>query len=179
MLGVAELDFEATFRRSSQSMIPLLKLVVAWGPVEDSGVMVEMTSASGQTRDQIQLLLLLKQPSSYKINRLRTLNQYVRNPWLMLVGRVFARVDIPDEPGVDIILFGDYRAHDMIAALSLLRYAEGEVTRYRDSDLLASFLESQERTVVSYLITSLVLCMLCSTIACLIIYCRWGGRFWR
>jgi len=95
------------------------------------------------------LLLLLKQLSSDRINRLRMLDKYIRNPWLRLVAKVAARVDIPDGPGVNIRLFGDHRVHNMIAALSLLRYAEGEVTRYRESYLLASFLESQERIISS------------------------------
>ena len=92
------------------------------------------------------LLLLLKQG---RMNRPRMLNTHLRNPWLRLVARVVARVDTPDGPGVNIRLFGDHRVHNMIAALSLLRYTEGEVTRYRESDLLASLLESQERIISS------------------------------
>jgi len=95
------------------------------------------------------LLLPLKQLSSNRINQLRTLDKYLRNPWLRLVARVVARVDILDEPGVDIRLFGDHRVHNMIAALSLLRYEEGEVTQYSESYLLASFLGSQERIISS------------------------------
>ena len=68
---------------------------------------------------------------------------------MRLVARVAARLDIPDGPGLPMWLFHDHRVHNMIAALSLLRYTEEEVTHYTESFLLASFLESQELVISS------------------------------
>ena len=108
------------------------------------------------------LLLLSKQLPLPRINELQNRNLKLTNPWLKLAARVIAQLDIPDESGMDIVLFYDHRVHNMVAALSLLRYVEGKVTLYTESHLLASFLESQElvisllaleyylRTIISY-----------------------------
>jgi len=60
---------------------------------------------------------------------------------------VVARLDIPDGCGVPIGFLYDNRVHNMIAALSLLRYADGKVTQYTESLLLATFLESREPAI--------------------------------
>jgi len=46
-------------------------------------------------------------------------------------------------------LLYDHRVRNMIAALSLLRYARGDVTHYTESLLLASFLQSRELPISS------------------------------
>jgi hypothetical protein len=73
----------------------------------------------------------------------------LRNPWLRLAARVAAQRDIPDGYDVPMGLFHDHRVHNMIAALSLLRYTEGRVTEYTESLLLGSFLESREFAISS------------------------------
>jgi hypothetical protein len=73
----------------------------------------------------------------------------LRNPWLRLAARVAAQRDIPDGYDVPMGLFHDHRVHNMIAALSLLRYTEGLVTQYTESLLLGSFLESRESAISS------------------------------
>jgi hypothetical protein len=62
---------------------------------------------------------------------------------------VIARLDIPNGSGLPTGLFNDHRVHNMIAALSLQRYTEGNVTQYTESLLLASFLESRELAISS------------------------------
>ena len=86
----------------------------------------------------------------------------LNNPWLRLASRVDARLDIPDENSIPTGLCFNHRVHNMIAALSLLRYTGGWITKYRESLLLASFLQSREfsistvaleyymRTILSY-----------------------------
>ena len=82
------------------------------------------------------LLMLSKNLSSYKIRQLQKLDLKIKNPWLRLTARVVARLDIPDEFSLPMGLCFDHRVHNMIAALSLLRYTKGNV--------LASFLQSRE-----------------------------------
>ena len=90
------------------------------------------------------LLMLSKNLSLYEIGRIQTLDLKLKNPWLRLAARVTARLDIPDEFSLPMGLSYDHRFHNMIAALSLMRYTEGEVTKYTESLLLASFLQSRE-----------------------------------
>jgi hypothetical protein len=72
-----------------------------------------------------------------------------KNRWLWLAARVAAKLDIPDGSYLPMGLFHDHRVHNMIAALSLLRYARGDVTHYTESFHLASFLQSREPEISS------------------------------
>jgi hypothetical protein len=108
------------------------------------------------------VLMLSKHVPSDTIEELKKVNLELKNPWLRLAARVVARLDIPDESGLPTGSFYDHRVHNMIAALSLLRYTTGTVTEHNECHLLESFLESQElfissvglehymRTAVSY-----------------------------
>ena len=73
----------------------------------------------------------------------------LNNPWLRLTARVMGQLDIPDGSYISIELLHDHKVHTIIAAQSLLRYAEGRVTQYTESFLLASFLQSQEISISS------------------------------
>ena len=95
------------------------------------------------------LLMLSKHMNSEEIEGLQNLNLDLRNPWLSLTARVIAQRDIPDGFGLPIGLVCDRRLHNMISALSLLRYTQGNVTHYTESLLLASFLQSQEFSISS------------------------------
>ena len=95
----------------------------------------------------LAMLLLLE---SYDIEGLRRLSLKLKNPWLKVAARVVARLDIPDEPSLHIRPFPVHKVHNMIAALSLRRYTEGESTQFTQSILLASFLESGEFVVSSF-----------------------------
>ena len=79
------------------------------------------------------LLMLSKGLLSDTIQGRQNLNLSLKNPSLQLTARIVARLDIPDGPGVPMDLFHDYRVHNMIAALSLLRYTGGKVTQYTES----------------------------------------------
>ena len=83
------------------------------------------------------------------IEELKDLNLELKNPWLRLAARVIARLDIPDGSGLPIGSLHDHRVHNMIAALSLLRYTQGTVTQYTEFVLLSSFLESREISISS------------------------------
>ena len=95
------------------------------------------------------LLMLSKNLPSNTIEDMQNLNLELKNPWLRFTARVVTQLDIPDDSGVPMGLFRDRRAHNMIAALSLLRYTEGKVTQYTESVLLASFLQSRELVISS------------------------------
>ena len=95
------------------------------------------------------VLMLSKNLSSDEVEELQNLNLELKNPWLRLAARVVARLDIPDGSGLPMGLFHGHRVHNMIAALSLLRYTEGKVSHYTESLLLASFLKSQELVISS------------------------------
>ena len=94
------------------------------------------------------LLMLSKTLSSDRIWRLRDPTLKIQNPWLNLVARMAARRDITDEFTLPTGLRYNHRFHNMLAALSLLRYTGGEVTQFRES-LLASFLQSREFAISS------------------------------
>ena len=97
------------------------------------------------------LLLLSKNQDPRVVQQLQGTDLKLRNPWLQLVAHVIARRDITDESGMDFELFPDHRVHNMIAALSLLRYVEGKVihSTARESLLLASFLPLREFVISS------------------------------
>ena len=95
------------------------------------------------------LLMLSKDLRSGALQEWRDLSLALKNPSLRLTARVIARLDIPDGSGVPMDLFYDHRVHNMIAALSLLRYTAGKVTQYTESLLLASFLQSRELAISS------------------------------
>ena len=95
------------------------------------------------------LLMLSKNLLSSAIQAPRGLILQLKNPWLRLAARLAVRLDIPDGSGVPMDLFHDHRVHNMIAALSLLRYTGGTVTQYTESLLLASFLRSRELAISS------------------------------
>ena len=107
------------------------------------------------------LLLLSKNLDPRVEQQLQGTDLKLRNPWLQLVANVIARRDIPDDSGTDFEPFHDHRVHNMIAALSLLRYSEGKVIHHiaRESLLLASFLPSKEFTI-----SSLALCHYLGTV---------------
>jgi hypothetical protein len=93
--------------------------------------------------------MLSKHVSSDTIEELKNVIPRLKNPWLRLAARVVARLDIPDVPGLPMGSFYDYRIHNMIAALSLLRYTQGTVSQYTEFALLESFLEYRELFISS------------------------------
>ena len=93
------------------------------------------------------VFMLSKHVPSDTIERLKNVNQELKNPWMRLVARVAARMDIPDGPGLPMGSFYDHRVHNMIAALSLLRYMRGAVSQYTELLRLESFLESRELSI--------------------------------
>jgi len=108
------------------------------------------------------LLVLSKQLPSSRIKELQDRNFKLKNPWLGLAARVITRLDNPDGPAIDMVSFNDRRVHNMFAALSLLRYSNGDVPHYTEALFLASFLKPWElaistlalkyylRTIISY-----------------------------
>ena len=95
------------------------------------------------------VFMLSKRVPSSTIEELKNVESELKNPWLRLAARVVARLDIPDGLGLPMGSFGDYRVHNMIAALSLLRYTQDTVTQYTEFLLLESFLESRELSISS------------------------------
>ena len=89
------------------------------------------------------LLPLSKSLPSRKMNHFQNRSLKLKNPWLKLAARV------PDESVLDVRTFIDHRVRNMIAALSLLRFAEGTATQSVESVFLASFLESREFVIPS------------------------------
>jgi hypothetical protein len=69
--------------------------------------------------------MLSKHVPSDTIEELKKVNLELKNPWLRLAARVAGRLDIPDGLGLPTESFYDHRVHNMIAALSLLRYTQG------------------------------------------------------
>jgi hypothetical protein len=95
------------------------------------------------------VFMLSKHVSSDAVEGLKSVNLESKNPWLRLAARVVARLDIPDGLGLPMGSFYDHRVHNMIAALSLLRYTQETVTQYTEFLLLESFLESRELSISS------------------------------
>jgi hypothetical protein len=95
------------------------------------------------------VLMLSKHLGPYTIGKLQNLDLGLENSWLRLIARVIARLDIPDGFGLPLELYYEHRVYNMIAALSLLEYTQGEVTQYTESLLLASFLKSRELSISS------------------------------
>jgi len=95
------------------------------------------------------VFMLTKQVPSYTVEGSKDVILGLKNPWLRLAARVVARLDIPDGSGLPMGSFYDHRLHNMIAALSLLRYTQGTITHYTESHLLESFLESRELSISS------------------------------
>ena len=95
------------------------------------------------------MFMLSKCVPSDTIERLKNVNLELKNPWLRLAARVAARLGIPDESGLPMGSFYDYRLHNMVAALSLLRYTQGTVSQYTELLCLESFLESRELSISS------------------------------
>ena len=95
------------------------------------------------------LLVLSKHLCPYTRRKMQNGNIELKNPWLSLAARVVAQLDIPDEYGFPMGLFYEHRVHNMIAALSLLRYSQGHATHYTEPLLLASFLQSREFVISS------------------------------
>jgi hypothetical protein len=101
----------------------------------------------------VAVLLMLSQHEHlvfWAPERLQSLNLNLKNPWLRLTARVVAQLDISNDSGIFLGPFYDQRVYNMIAARSLLRYANGTVTHYTESLLLASFLVSQEFSITSF-----------------------------
>jgi len=95
------------------------------------------------------LLVLSEHLDVFAIEQLEKLDLELEDPCSKLVARAVARLDIPDGSGLSIELFSDHRIQNMIAARSLLRYEWVGVTRYTESLLLASFLQSRELAISS------------------------------
>ena len=95
------------------------------------------------------MFMLSKHVPSDAMEGLKNVNQELNNPWLRLAARVVAGMDIPDGPGLPMGSFCDHRVHNMIAALSLLRYTRGAVSQYTELLRLESFLESRELSISS------------------------------
>jgi hypothetical protein len=95
------------------------------------------------------VFMISKHLPSVTIEELKNVNLELKNPWLRMAARVIARLDIPDGSGLPIGSFYDHRVHNMMAALSLLRYTRGTVTQYTGFLLLESFLESGELPIFS------------------------------
>jgi len=95
------------------------------------------------------VVMLSKYIPADTINALKDVNLELKNPWLRLAGRVVARQDIPDGPSLLMVSFREHRVHNMIAAMSLLRYTQGTVSQYTEFVLLESFLESRELSISS------------------------------
>jgi len=95
------------------------------------------------------VFMLSKHVPSDTIEGLRNVVPKLKNPWLRLAARVVARLDIPDGSDLSMGSFYDHRVHNMIAALSLLRYTQGKVSQYTEFVLLESFLDSRELCITS------------------------------
>jgi hypothetical protein len=95
------------------------------------------------------VFMLSKHVPSDTIEGLKDVNLEFKNPWLRLAARVVARLDIPDGSGLPMGGFYDHRVHNMIAALSLLRYTQGTVSQYTEFVFLESFLELREISISS------------------------------
>ena len=104
----------------------------------------------GQTPDPYFLATLLLVSEDLHRRQLENFQDpSYRNPWLTLTGRVIAELDIPDGLSSVMEPFYDHKVCNMIAAQTLLRYAQGIVTQYTEPLLLASFLQSREVTISS------------------------------
>jgi hypothetical protein len=95
------------------------------------------------------VFVLSKDVLSGTIERLKNVVPGLKNPLLRLAARVVARQVIPDHPGLPMRSFCDHRVHNMIAALSLLRYTQETISQYAEFVLLESFLESRELCISS------------------------------
>jgi hypothetical protein len=95
------------------------------------------------------LLVLSNHFSSSIKRRIQKRKIDIKNHWLRLAARVTAQLDIPDGTDLPMGLFHNHQIHNMIAAMSLLRYARGNVTHYTESFLLSSFLQSREFVISS------------------------------
>ena len=109
-------------------------------------------SQSPDPKHFVILLLLSKNRPSGVGHLPRSLHLPLRNSWLRLAAKVIARVNIPDESGLNNVLFHDHRVHNMIAALSLRRHPARKPCpnyQYMEPLLFASFLESRELAISS------------------------------
>src|SRR5258706_9167837 len=95
------------------------------------------------------LFMLSKQVPSNQLEELKKVDLELKNPRSRLAARVVARLDFPDGSELPMGSFGDHRVHNMIAALSLLRYTQGTVDQYTEFLFLGSFLESREISISS------------------------------
>ena len=95
------------------------------------------------------LLMLSKHMNSWEIEQLKHRTLDLRNPWLRLIARVAAELDILDGFCLPMGLSYDHRVHNMIAAHSLLPYTRRNDTHYTNALLLASFLQSRELSISS------------------------------
>ena len=95
------------------------------------------------------VFMLSKHVPSDTIEGLKNVNQELKKPWMRLAARVVARLDIPDGSDLPMGSLYDHRVHNMIAALSLLRYTQGTVSQYTELLRPESFLESREFSISS------------------------------
>jgi len=139
----------------TQELIPIMR----YSMLDGDGVFLEelLRNYERRLRDSENpdpsffaiVFMLSKHVPSDTIEELKTVHLDLKNPWLRLAARVVARLDIPDRLGLPTASFHDHRVHNMIAALSLLRYTDGTVTEYTEFLLLESFLESRELAISS------------------------------
>jgi hypothetical protein len=104
---------------------------------------------ASETPDPNFLAIVFMLSKHVQSEPIEELNLELKNPWLRLAARVVARQDIPDGSGLPMEPFRDHRVHNMIAALSLLRYTQRTVSQYTELVLLESFLESREISISS------------------------------
>ena len=94
------------------------------------------------------LLLLSKHLSDNVRSQLQSLGPNLRNPWLQYAAYLIAERLIPDGSCLDIMTSPDQKVHNMLGALSLLRYSEGDVYSAHDRyPSLNSFLGSTEPAI--------------------------------
>jgi hypothetical protein len=72
------------------------------------------------------LFLMSKDFLQWEVEAFQNSHPNLNNPWLRLAARVMGRLDIPDGSYVSMELVCDHKVHTIIAAQSLLRYAEEE-----------------------------------------------------
>jgi hypothetical protein len=139
----------------TQELTPTIRYSMLYGKNDVQGELLKNydlqlgASANPDPNFLAIVFMLSKRVPSGTIEGLKNVYLELENPWLRLAARVVARLDIPVGPGLPIRSFYDHRVHNMIAALSLLRYTQGTVTLFTEFLLLESFLESRELSISS------------------------------
>jgi len=139
----------------AQDLIPIMRYAIGDGERVFQEELLEnydLQLGASETPDP-NFLAIVFMLSKYvpfdTIEALEDVNLEVKNPCLKLAARVVARQAIPDGSGLPMESLYDHRVHNMIAALSLLRYTQGMISQYTEFVLLGSFLESRELCISS------------------------------